>query len=59
MLSDLLRPLLLLPGEELSEAKLTVEVLAPGAFAGQLLTSAGGALSAGDVRLVALADASP
>ena len=51
-----LRPLLLLPGEELGEAKLTVEVLAPGTFTGRLLTPAGGTLSDGDVRLVALAD---
>lgn len=51
-----LRPLLLLPGEELSEAKVTVEVLTPGRFAGQLLTPDGGSLIDGNVRFLAGAD---
>lgn len=48
-----LRPFQLLAGEELSEAVVRVEVLAPSAFAGAVLNPAGGALADGSLRITA------
>jgi hypothetical protein len=46
-----LRPLLLLSGEELSEARVTVDVFGPRPAPGEILTSSGGQISAGGIRL--------
>lgn len=51
------RPFQLLPGEELAEAIIRVEVLAPEAFAGGVLTGAGGSLSDGTLTVSAPAGA--
>jgi hypothetical protein len=52
-----LRPYQLLPGEELVEAVVRVQVLPPAAFAGGVLAEAGGTLGVGNLRLVASAGA--
>jgi hypothetical protein len=50
-----LRPFQLLAGEELAEAVVRVEVLAPAAFAGSVLAPAGGSLNDGDLGVTASA----
>jgi hypothetical protein len=50
-----LRPFQLLAGEELADAVVRVEVLAPAAFAGSVLAPAGGSLNDGDLGVTASA----
>jgi hypothetical protein len=49
------RPFQLLAGEELSEARIRVDVLPPGAFAGGVLRADGSPVTAGSVRIEARA----
>jgi len=52
-----LRPFQLLNGEELAQARVRIEVLAPATFAGGVLNASGGALANGSLRVTAATDA--